>query len=239
LEQISTVSQEARAKGFGWSDIYRTILLAVFLAGGMLLFRATPLARHVDSESLRQWLHRWGSWAWLGFTIAGFVLASVGFPRIALAALGGAMFGIVTGTILAQIAATLSAIPGFLYTRFVGRKTVVRRAGRRLQQIDALVRDNGFSVMLLIRLCPVGNAFLTSCIAGVTAIPLTTYIAASCLGFLPETFIFALFGAGLTGNFHVKLISSIVLLLLFSLFFLWYFSHSRFGMAVLKSMRQE
>ena len=103
-----------------------------------------------------------------------------------LAAIAGTMFDIVTGVILAQAATTLASIPAFYYTHIVGRELVVRRMGPRLKQFDELLKNRGFHVLLLIRLCPVGNAFITSCVAGVSAIPLRVFIVSSFLGFLPQ-----------------------------------------------------
>src|ERR1039458_4611399 len=116
---------------------------------------------------------------------------------------------------------------------------VARRMGRRLQRFDDLLGEHGFMVVLLIRLCPVGNNFLTNYLAGVTAIPLGTFLTASFVGYLPESLIFALLGSGFTDHPHLRLWGGIGLLVAFSLFFLWYFRRSKEGAKILAAMRRE
>ena len=188
---------------------------------------------------LQQWLAQWGVWAWLAFAAVGTGLVSIGLPRIILAAVGGAMFGVVLGTLWSAVAAALAILAPFLYSRHLGRELVARRTGRRLQRFDDLLGEHGFMVVLLIRLCPVGNNFLTNYLAGVTAIPLGTFLTASFLGYLPQNLIFALLGSGFTDHPHLRLWGGIGLLVAFSLFFLWYFRRSKEGAKILAAMRRE
>jgi uncharacterized membrane protein YdjX (TVP38/TMEM64 family) len=186
---------------------------------------------------LRQWLDQWGRWSWLIFVMAGTALLSAGFPRLLLSVIAGAMFGVILGTVLAEAVTTISAIPAFYYTYFLGRDMVARRLGGRLQKFNGLLERHGFMVMLLIRLCPVGNAFITNCLAGMSAIRFGSYLAASAIGFLPMTFIFVLLGGGFAAHFQLRLWCSAGLLLGFSLFFIWYFRHSTLAREVMEIVR--
>ena len=223
------------------SDVLRAIVLAGSILGVMGVLHATPLGNKITLDNIvwiRQVLAPWGAWAWIVFAAVGTGLVSIGFPRIALAAIAGALFGALEGTILAQFAATLATAPAFFYCRWMGRDLATRRLGNRFRSLDRLLEERGFLVILMIRLCPVGNAFLTSCLAGVSAVPFGTFLAASFLGFLPENFIFALMGGGFAAHFDFRLWSSIALLLLFSLFFIWYFGRSELGGRVMEAMRK-
>ena len=220
-------------------DVGRVLLLAGFLILSTWLLTLTPWSRGERGAQLQQWLAHWGGWAWLAFALAGTGLVSIGFPRIILSAVGGAMFGVVLGTLWSQVAMTLAIIAPLLYSRHLGRQLVARRMGRRLQRFDDLLGEHGFMVVLLIRLCPVGNNFLTNYLAGVTAIPLGTFLAASFLGYLPESFIFALLGSGFADHPQLRLWCGIILLVVFSLFFIWYFRRSKEGAKILAAMRKE
>ena len=223
-------------------DIGRVLLLAGFLILSALLLTLTPWSRGATFErvaQLQQWLAHWGVWAWLAFAVVGTGLVSIGLPRIILAAVGGAMFGVVPGTLWSQVAMTLAILAPFLYSRHLGRELVARRMGRRLQRFDDLLGQHGFMVVLLIRLCPVGNNFLTNYLAGVTAIPLGTFLAASFVGYLPESFIFALVGSGFADHPQLRLWGGAGLLVAFSLFFIWYFRRSKEGAKILAAMRGE
>jgi uncharacterized membrane protein YdjX (TVP38/TMEM64 family) len=217
-------------------------MLAGFLILSTWLLTLTPWGRGAMFErvvQLQQWLAQWGVWAWLVFAAVGTGLVSIGFPRIILAAVGGAMFGLVLGTLWSTVAAALAILAPFLYSRHLGRELVARRMGRRLQRLDELLGQHGFMVVMLIRLCPVGNNFLTNYLAGVTAIPLGTFLTASFLGYLPQSFICALFGSGFTDHPHLRMWGGIGLLVAFSLFFLCYFRRSKEGAKILAAMRGE
>jgi len=225
-----------------WGDVWRVLLLAGFLILSTWLLSLTPWSRGATFEKVsrfHQWLAQWGGWAWLAFALAGTGLVSIGFPRIILSAVGGAMFGVVLGTLWSQVAMTLAILAPFLYSRHLGRDLVARRMGQRLQRFDELLGQHGFMVTLLIRLCPVGNNFLTNYLAGVTAIPLGTFLTASFLGYLPESFIFALVGSGLGDHPRARLWGGALLLAAFSLCFIWYFRRSKEGARILAAMRGE
>ena len=223
-------------------DAGRVLLLTGFLIVSTWLLTLTPWSRGATFDKvarLHQWLAQWGGWAWLAYVAAGIGLVSIGFPRIVLAAVGGAMFGVVLGTLWSQVAMTLAILAPFLYSRHLGRELVARRMGRRLQRFDDLLGQHGFMVVLLIRLCPVGNNFLTNYLAGVTAIPLGTFFTASFVGYLPQTFLCALLGSGMADHRRLRLWGGAILLAAFSLFFIWYFRRSKEGAKILAAMRAE
>lgn len=167
-------SREHAEGGRKGADIARLLLMVAFIIGAFWLFQATPWGKKMTSgngDYLRHLFGQWGRWSWVMFALLGTPLVSIGFPRILLAGIAGAMFGSLEGTILAQIVVTVAAAPPFLYTHFLGRDLFVRKMGRRVRQFDQLLKTDGFATILLVRLCPVGNAFVTNCLAGVTSVP--------------------------------------------------------------------
>ena len=222
-------------------DVARVLLLAGFLIFSTWLLTLTPWGRGATFDrvaQLHQWLAQWGVWAWLAFAAVGTGLVSIGFPRIILAAVGGAMFGVALGTLGSTVAAALAILAPFLYSRHLGRELVARRMGRRIQRFDELLGQHGFMVVMLIRLCPVGSNFLTNYLAGVTAIPFWTFLTASFLGYLPQSFIFALLGSGFADHPKLRLWGG-AMLAAFSLSFIWYFRRSKEGAKILAAMRGE
>ena len=217
-------------------------MLGGFLIISAWLLTLTPWGQGATFDrvaQLKQWLAQWGVWAWLVFAAVGTGLVSIGFPRIILAAVGGAMFGVALSTIWSSVAAVLAILAPFLYSRHLGRDLVARRMGRRLQRFDHLMDQHGFVVVLLIRLCPVGYNFLTNYLAGVTAIPIGTFLAASFIGYLPQSLIFALLGSGFADHPQLRLWGGAALLATFSLFFVWYFRRSKEGAKILAAMRKD
>lgn len=221
-------------------EVLRILMMAGFIVAGLLLLRATPWGRQMtfgNVQRMREWLAQWGSWAWLVFLTLGTLLLAVGFPRMLLSVIAGAMFGVLPGTLLAELVTTISAIPAFYYTFFLGREMVTRRMGGRLQKFNRLLERHGFMVLLLIRLCPVGNAFITNCLAGLSAIRFRAYLLASAVGFLPMTFLCALMGGSFSVHSPLLLWSSLSLFIVFILFFIWYFQHSPLARDVMDIMR--
>lgn len=233
------------ARRFNRGEILRIVLIGLFIVGVLVLMRVTPMGRLMSFKHLREnihlirdWLKPWGAWAWVVFMVLGTVILSFGFPRVMLSAIAGIMFGVVIGTILAELVTTISAIPPFYYTMFLGREMVERRLGGRLQRFNALLEHHGFKVLLIIRLCPVGNAFVTNCLAGLSAIPFRAYLLSSALGFLPMTVIYAWLGESLLDNSASQTLCSLGSLVACTLLFGLYFRRSSLARDVMAIMRE-
>jgi uncharacterized membrane protein YdjX (TVP38/TMEM64 family) len=66
---------------------------------------------------------------------------------------GGAIFGLVIGTILISFASTIGATLAFLVARFLLRDSVQRRFGDRLQKINGGYAGKGLSTSSLCAWC--------------------------------------------------------------------------------------
>ncbi len=223
-------------------DLLRAFLLTALLAGFAWSVYAMPWGRQSAGDNvrmMRDWLGQWGAFSWIGFLVIGGALVTIGFPRIAMAFVGGALFGVAWGTALGLAVALIAAVPIYLFTRWVGRDLVTRRMGARLARMDTLLQENAFMVVLLIRFCPVGNHFLVNYFAGVAAIPFGAFMLASTIGCFPETFIFALLGGGFGEHFNIRLWTSAGLFLLCSVITIWYYRRSVLAARVMRLMQQE
>jgi uncharacterized membrane protein YdjX (TVP38/TMEM64 family) len=131
------------------------------------------------------------------FVGLGGVCVAVGLPRQLLGFLGGYAFGIVDGTAVGVAGSTLGCILAFTYARALGRDSVQRRFPNRARKIDAFLADNPFAMTVLIRFLPVGSNLLTNLLAGVSSVSATAFILGSAVGYVPQTLIAALVGAGI------------------------------------------
>lgn len=103
---------------------------------------------------------------------------------------GGALFGVVEGTILVSFASTLGATLAMLVSRYLFRGFVRRHAGRYLPQLERGLQRDGAFYLFSLRLVPVIPFFLVDVLAGLTPIRLVTYWWVSQLGMLPMTLVY-------------------------------------------------
>lgn len=130
------------------------------------------------------------------FVALGALACAVGVPRQAVAFAGGTAFGALVGFQLALAAVLLGCAASFLYARLVGRDWARRRIGGRLARLDRFIAENPFGATLTLRLLPVGNNLALNLLAGLSGVRAGPFLAASALGYVPQTVIFALLGKG-------------------------------------------
>jgi uncharacterized membrane protein YdjX (TVP38/TMEM64 family) len=115
---------------------------------------------------------------------------------------GGFLFGPWLGTVLAVAGATAGACLLFLGARHALGDTLARRAGGPLlERVREGLRRDGFWYLLSLRLIPVVPFWLANLAPALAGMPLPPYAAATLLGIIPGTAVFAGIGAGLGGVF--------------------------------------
>jgi len=110
---------------------------------------------------------------------------------------GGLLFGAVVGGVAVVVAATTGATVIFLIARGAFSDYVVRRAGPRLSRVVSGFCADAFSYLLFLRLVPVFPFFLVNLAPALVGVPVGTFVAATAIGIVPATFVFASLGAGL------------------------------------------
>ncbi|MBN8532737.1 MAG: FAD-dependent oxidoreductase [Rhizobiales bacterium] len=119
------------------------------------------------------------------------LVAAFSLPGAAILTLGaGALFGLLTGTILVSFASTLGATLAFLSARFLLRDAIAARYGDRLAAIDAGVKRDGPFYLFTLRLIPVIPFFVINLVMGLTAMKARTFALVSQIGMLPATFVY-------------------------------------------------
>jgi uncharacterized membrane protein YdjX (TVP38/TMEM64 family) len=175
------------------------IAIALIFAAAVGAFFYFDLKQYLTLESLKS--HRDDL---LHYTQEHFVTAALIFAAIyllqttfslpggaLLTVTGGLLFGSSLGTLIVIIPATLGATLAFLAARYLLRDWVERRFGDRLKTIQQGFAKNSFSYLLTLRLIPLFPFFLVNLVSGLTRISLGTYLAATALGIIPGSFVFA------------------------------------------------
>lgn len=134
---------------------------------------------------------------------------------------GGALFGLVTGSIIISFSSTIGATLACAVSRYLLRDWVQAKFGDKLQKInDGMEQEGGFYLFTL-RLVPIFPFFIINLVMGLTKIRLTTYYWVSQLGMFPATVVYVNAGKelgqidSLSGILSPGLILSFVLLGIF------------------------
>ena len=136
---------------------------------------------------------------------------------------GGAVFGLLWGTVIVSFASTIGATLAFLAARFLFRDAVKSRFGDRLQAIDAGVAKEGALYLFTLRLVPVFPFFVINLAMGLTNLKTQTFYWVSQVGMLAGTLVYVNAGTqlgqleSLSGILSPGLIGSFVLLGIFPL----------------------
>jgi uncharacterized membrane protein YdjX (TVP38/TMEM64 family) len=114
-----------------------------------------------------------------------------------LTVIGGILFGAVLGGTAALVGATTGAICIFLIARSAIGEYFVRRAGPLAVKLAQGFRADAFSYLLFLRLVPIFPFWVVNLVAAVCGVRFASFVAATAVGIIPPTYIFAFFGAGL------------------------------------------
>lgn len=158
------------------------------------------LAKQFDFQSLFQsalaWVEGLGVWGPIAF-IAIYNLATVLFlPGSLLTLGGGAIFGLVQGSIYVFVAATLGATFAFLIGRYLARDAIAKKidGNQKFKAIDEAIAKEGLKIVFLTRLSPIFPFNLLNYALGLTSVSLKDYVLGS-IGMLPGTILYVYLGS--------------------------------------------
>ena len=145
-------------------------------------------------------------------------MVAVSLPGAAILTLaGGFLFGSVLGTVFVNLGATTGATLAFLAARYLLRDWVESKFGHRIAPIQEGFSKNAFSYLMTLRLIPLFPFFIVNLVSGLTRVSLATYVAATAIGIIPGSFVFAYAGRQLGMINSLREIASPNVLLAFTL----------------------
>jgi len=145
------------------------------------------------------------------------LVAALSIPgAAAMTLIGGALFGVVLGTVLVSFASALGATLAFLMARLLLGEWVQRRYAERLRTFNEGFARDGALYLATLRLVVVFPFWLVNLLMGLTTIRVRTFYWVSQLAMLPATVIYVFAGSQL-GTFRVGpgLLVALALLALF------------------------
>jgi len=136
---------------------------------------------------------------------------------------GGAIFGLLWGTVIVSFASSIGATLAFLASRFLLRDAIQRKFGDKLAAINRGVEKEGAFYLFALRLVPAFPFFVINLVMGLTPMKTRTFYWVSQLGMLAGTIVYVNAGTqiaqitSLAGLASPMLIGSFVLLGIFPL----------------------
>ncbi|MEI9804678.1 MAG: VTT domain-containing protein [Pseudolabrys sp.] len=103
-----------------------------------------------------------------------------------------------------MIGATIGATLIFLVARTALGEPLLRRAGPRACHLAQGFCKDAFSYLLFLRLVPAFPFFLVNLVPAFAGVRLLPFMAATALGIIPATFVYALAGTGLDSAITVQ-----------------------------------
>ncbi|MEX1300511.1 MAG: TVP38/TMEM64 family protein [Desulfotignum sp.] len=153
-----------------------------------------------------------------GYMLTYITVTALSLPGAAVMTLaGGALFGLVTGTVVISFASTIGATLAFLVSRFLLKNWVQDRFKDKLHAINRGIERDGAFYLFTLRLVPVFPFFIINLVMGLTPIRTIRFYLVSQLGMLPGTLVYVNAGTQLAQIDSLKDIVSPGLLLSFAL----------------------
>jgi uncharacterized membrane protein YdjX (TVP38/TMEM64 family) len=129
------------------------------------------------------------------FVLAYVAVTGLSLPgAVILTLAGGFLFGFVWGTLFVNLGATTGATLAFLASRYLLRDWVERKFGKWLGPVQQGFAKNAFSYLMTLRLIPLFPFFVVNLVSGLTRVNVGTYVAATALGIIPGSFVYAYAG---------------------------------------------
>jgi len=156
----------------------------------------TPSSYWVQAEYFGAYLQSTGIVGLVIMLVVASLCIAVGLPRQLFAFVFGFAYGLSAGFLLG----VLSAIAGCLITYTVARYWLSQRFDQRYPKakatLAALVKEDAFLKIVILRLQPLGTNLISNVCAGLVPIHSLTFFTASAIGFAPYSLVFAMLGSG-------------------------------------------
>jgi uncharacterized membrane protein YdjX (TVP38/TMEM64 family) len=187
---VAAIPISTRFKG---SKHVAWLLVGGVIAAAVLGVSLLPIEQWV--QAFRAWIQGLGAVGFLAFGAAYILAAVLLLPVWPLSITGGLAFGI-WGFVLVPISATLGSVAAFLISRYFARAKIQEWLARqpRYRAVDEVVEEEGWKVVILLRLSPLVPYNLMNYFCGITGVSLAGYLGATLFGTAPVTAMYVYLG---------------------------------------------
>jgi pyruvate/2-oxoglutarate dehydrogenase complex dihydrolipoamide dehydrogenase (E3) component/uncharacterized membrane protein YdjX (TVP38/TMEM64 family) len=176
----------------------KNIVILTAIAAAVIAYYALDLGQYLNLEylkdsqqSFRDYYSAYPVQAVALYFAIYVLVTGLSLPGATIVTLaGGALFGVVTGTLIVSFASAMGATLAFLMSRHLLREPVKRRFRKQFDALDEGVRRDGVFYLITLRLVPIFPFFVVNLLMGLTAMRTWTYYWASQLGMLAGTVVY-------------------------------------------------
>jgi uncharacterized membrane protein YdjX (TVP38/TMEM64 family) len=177
----------------------------LFLAGLLIagIWHWTPVRDFLDPRAIAAAGERFSnSPASVPLIILTYVIGVIIFVPVTIMSLGTIfLFGPITGFLCALLGLAASATVTYGLGRLLGRNTVRKIAGRKLNRLSRFLTSRGILTMSLATLLPLAPFGVVNMVAGVSRIRFRDFILGSVIGGVPAILAMTVFERGLRTAF--------------------------------------
>lgn len=172
----------------------KVIAAVAVLAALFLAFRFLPIA--VWLTAFQAWVRHLGPIGYVVYALMYAVCVTALVPASLLTLGAGAIFGVVGGTIVVCIGATLGSMLAFVLARTVLRKRVEQMIVKRpkLAAVDRAIAAEGTKLMLLCRISGFPPYVFANYVFGLTGVTAMSYFLTTFFGIIPGCFAYTYAG---------------------------------------------
>jgi pyruvate/2-oxoglutarate dehydrogenase complex dihydrolipoamide dehydrogenase (E3) component/uncharacterized membrane protein YdjX (TVP38/TMEM64 family) len=189
------MAQEAVSSPVAGSGRARLVVGGLVLVALIVLVRTLPVTDWL--LAFVAWIRGAGTTGMAVF-VAAYVAACVFFLPAFLLTLGaGFAYGVVTGSFLVWLSASLGATVAFVLGRTVARDAIAHRVetNPKFASIDRAVGREGRKIVFLTRLSPMFPFVLLNYAYGLTKVGLRDYVLGTSLGMIPGVVMYVYLGS--------------------------------------------
>jgi uncharacterized membrane protein YdjX (TVP38/TMEM64 family) len=195
----------ARGRFAGPLRLIRRFGPLLLLVAALLAVWASGLTHDLSLHMLRSrrdelegLVHAHPLFALAAYAVVYVLVVALSLPAALVMTLtGGLLFGVWLGGLAAAMSCTLGSAVVFLVCRTAAGDVLRRRAGSTVARVAEGVRRDAFSYVVTLRLIPIMPFWLANLALGFVEIPLGVFMAATFVGILPVSLVYAGLGANL------------------------------------------
>lgn len=175
-------------------SVYRNIIiLAVFFILIVCIWHIGNVGHYINLKTIKdnqqfliRLIHKRPIFSGITYSIIFFIVTLTALPAtLALLAIGGFLFGTLTGSLYALAAMLASSVTVFTLSKRMFGNYVQHKYAHELAKFNNNFKHYGFYYLIIVRAVPIIPFFIVNAAAGFTRMSTQTFIISTLIGVIP------------------------------------------------------